>query len=148
VAHGFGRGARQLGFPTANLDTTSPGVESALQLLEPGVYAGYAAVIPPALQPNDGALLTWYSAAVNIGKVPTFANPQLSIEAHLLHQFTMDFYNHLMQLILLAYLRPERKFDSLEMLKQQIHSDIEQTRETLGRLDFQPGDYWSRHGPV
>lgn len=42
VVKGFGRGSRELGIPTANLDAESLG--SALDGVEAGIYAGWASV--------------------------------------------------------------------------------------------------------
>ena len=67
---------RQLGFPTANLDTTG------LVLPPHGVYAGRAAL----------DISHVFRTALNIGVRPTItAQPQLRVEAHLLN-FTGDLY--------------------------------------------------------
>jgi hypothetical protein len=55
VTHGFGRGSRQLGFPTANLTP----ITATIQGLVPGVYAAWAEM--------DG---TRYQAAVSVGWNP------------------------------------------------------------------------------
>jgi riboflavin kinase len=139
VIRGFGRGARKLGFPTANLDTRAPQVAEVLATLTPGVYAGYAAVLRPEGAPWPGENVTdWYRAAVNVGYVPSFDNRELSIEAHLLHEFSEDFYGAQMHLVLLAYLRPERKFVAIDALVAQIKHDIASTKRVLEELPFVP----------
>ncbi len=42
VVKGFGRGSKELGIPTANLDADALG--SSLDGVEPGVYFGWASV--------------------------------------------------------------------------------------------------------
>lgn len=42
VVRGFGRGSKQLGIPTANVDTTA--LASALSQAVTGIYAGWASV--------------------------------------------------------------------------------------------------------
>jgi hypothetical protein len=110
-----------------------------LATLTPGVYAGYAAVLRPEGAPWPGESVTdWYRAAVNVGYVPSFDNRELSIEAHLLHEFSEDFYGAQMHLVLLAYLRPERKFVAIDALVAQIKHDIASTKRVLEELPFVP----------
>lgn len=46
VIKGFGRGSRELGIPTANLDTEALEASGALAGVEAGIYAGWATVWP------------------------------------------------------------------------------------------------------
>ena len=103
---------RQLGFPTANLDV------SGLVLPPKGVYAAHA-------KTREGS----YRAVVNIGSRPTVRTPkpQLRVEAHLL-EFHGELYDQEVELVLVDKLREERKFPSLEALREQIARDIEQAR--------------------
>jgi riboflavin kinase/FMN adenylyltransferase len=107
VVRGDGVG-HQLGFPTANLDTTG------LQLPPHGVYAVQAL--------NAGK--TW-RAVLNIGCRPTLAgaDPQLRVEAHLI-DFHGDLYGQELELVFVEKLRDERKFPSLHDLRNQIAADI------------------------
>jgi riboflavin kinase/FMN adenylyltransferase len=111
VAHGDERG-RELGFPTANLvpeeDLVCPGH---------GVYACLA----------DGR-----PAAVSIGVRPTFKTGRGElIEAYLL-DFDGDLYGSQLRLEFLERLRGERRFDTPEALIEQMHRDVERTREIIG----------------
>lgn len=110
VVHGFERG-RTIGFPTANisvaLDRALPGI---------GVYATRARVA--------GHTLT---GATNIGRRPTFDAGHLSIETHLL-DFEGDIYGERMDLEILARVRGEVKFESVDELKSQIAKDVEAAR--------------------
>jgi riboflavin kinase / FMN adenylyltransferase len=107
VARGDGLG-RQLGFPTANLDTTG------LALPPHGVYAVHAKLAGKS-----------YRAVLNIGVRPTLQNPhpEVRVEAHLL-DFEADLYGKEIELVLADKLRAEKKFASLQELRNQIAQDI------------------------
>ncbi|NBV86937.1 MAG: riboflavin biosynthesis protein RibF, partial [Verrucomicrobia bacterium] len=53
-----------------------------------------------------------------------------SLEVHLLG-FSGDLYGRLLEVEFVEFLRPEKRFDSLDALRAQIASDIE---EAAGRL--------------
>jgi riboflavin kinase / FMN adenylyltransferase len=110
VVHGDQRG-RELGFPTANLVP-----DEALVCPGHGVYACLA----------DGA-----PAAVSIGVRPTFQTGRGElIEAYVL-DFDGDLYGRALRLDFLARLRGERRFQTAEALIEQMHSDVERTREIV-----------------
>ena len=112
VVHGDERG-RELGFPTANLVP-----EEALACPGHGVYACLA----------DGA-----PAAVSIGVRPTFQTGRGElIEAYVL-DFDGDLYGRELRLDFLARLRGERRFETAEALIEQMHSDVQHTREIARR---------------
>jgi riboflavin kinase/FMN adenylyltransferase len=111
VVRGAGRG-RTLGFPTANVRTVSP------LLLPPGVYACQVDV--------DGA---HYQAVINVGVRPTFGETELAVEAHLL-DFSGDIYGRRIRLTFLRRLREERKFPSVEALRNQIALDVLAARQS------------------
>lgn len=116
VTRGDGLG-RQIGFPTANLETRG------LVLPPHGVYAATASLA------EDGG--ETYKTVVNIGVRPTLAQPQpsLRVEAHLL-DFTGDLYGKSLNVVFHQVIRPEQKFPSLDALKQQIARDVEAVRAT------------------
>jgi riboflavin kinase/FMN adenylyltransferase len=107
VVRGDGLG-HQLGFPTANLDTTG------LVLPPNGVYAVHAEVRGKRQR-----------AVLNIGQRPTLqsAAPQLRVEAHLI-DFTGELYGQELEVTFVEKLRPEKKFPSLADLRAQIARDI------------------------
>lgn len=115
IMHGKQLG-RTLGFPTANLDW--PGMKA---LPPRGVYAAYAWI--------EGER---YGAALNIGRHPTAPEGAPTLEAHLLdcHQ---ELYGKHMRLELVAFLRGEQKFDSLDALKAQITRDAQNARARLAQ---------------
>lgn len=111
VSHGAGRG-HGLGAPTVNL------IPPAGQLLPPnGVYATRLQV--------DGQCL---AAVTNVGLRPTLDDHRgLTVESHILDR-TMDLYGRLCRVEFLHLLRPERRFDALDDLREQIARDVAQTR--------------------
>lgn len=115
VEHGDARG-KDLGVPTANI---AP--DPALVRPPRGVYAGRARV-------GD----TWYSAAINVGVNPTFggdeATTPVRVEAYLL-DFEADLYGETLRIEFWQRLRDEKRFDSTDALIEQMHRDIDRTRE-------------------
>jgi riboflavin kinase/FMN adenylyltransferase len=68
-------------------------------------------------------------AAVNVGVRPMFVTGRGElIEAYLL-DFDGDLYDRPLSLEFLARLRGERRFDSPEALVEQMHLDVEETRD-------------------
>jgi riboflavin kinase / FMN adenylyltransferase len=117
VAHGDARG-RELGFPTANLVP-----DDALVCPGHGVYACFAYEDPadPSAQPRP--------AAVSIGVRPTFKTGRGElIEAYIL-DFEGDIYGQTLRLEFLARLRGERRFADPGALIEQMHRDVQRTRE-------------------
>ena len=113
VAEGARRG-RELGFPTANLET-APG----LAVPANGIYAAWAHF-------DDERRM----AAVSIGVRPTFGEQPRAIEAYLL-EYQGDLYGKTMRLEFVAYLREELKFDTADALVNQIGEDVRKTKEIL-----------------
>jgi riboflavin kinase / FMN adenylyltransferase len=110
VVHGDQRG-RELGFPTANLIP-----EEALACPGHGVYACLA----------DGR-----AAAVSVGVRPTFETGRGElIEAYLL-DFEGELYGSRLCLEFLQRLRGERRFATPEALVEQMHRDVQRTRELV-----------------
>jgi riboflavin kinase/FMN adenylyltransferase len=117
VVHGDERG-RELGFPTANLVP-----DDALVCPGHGVYACLAVGRPP--------LSAAVPAAVSIGVRPTFKTGRAElIEAHLL-DFDDDLYGQTLCLQFIERLRGERRFATAEALIEQMHRDVQRTRELV-----------------
>ncbi len=110
VVHGDSRGA-DLGFPTANLDARNSLIP------QDGVYVTRAVL--------DGGARP---AVTNIGSRPTFAHARYAIETHVLDG-TGDLYGREMEVLFLARLRQELRFDSVEALVAQVRRDVERARE-------------------
>jgi riboflavin kinase/FMN adenylyltransferase len=114
------RRGRQLGFPTANLDLG--------EHLRPafGVYA-----VRATMQGNGAA--PPLAGVANLGLRPTIGDGKVLLEAHLF-DFAGDLYGQRLTLELVAFLRPERRFDGLEALKAQIAADSAAARALLAAL--------------
>jgi riboflavin kinase len=143
VATGYGRGGKQLGFPTANLPGGNPIFSSALETVTPGVYFGFAVIEQEAQANETMGRNVIHKAVVNVGYSPTFQgqeNPEKIIEAHLLlsddESAIPDFYGATLRLQLLGFLRPEQKFPSFNDLIAQIRADAKEARTTLDREPY------------
>jgi riboflavin kinase / FMN adenylyltransferase len=130
------RRGRELGFPTANLIP-----DDALVCPGHGVYACLADTLTPhdgghpkghkqAGTPS-GARAGGLPAAVNIGVRPTFVTGRGElVEAYIL-DFDGDLYGKQLRLDFLERLRGERRFQSAQELVEQMHRDVERTREIV-----------------
>ncbi len=107
VRVGFKRG-RQIGVPTANI---SPDIDFSPRL---GVYFSEVYL-------KDQV----YFSITNIGYNPTFENERkyLKVETHIF-DFDQEIYGEQIKVELHHFHRDEMKFDGIESLKKQIHSDI------------------------
>ncbi|MEG1524062.1 MAG: bifunctional riboflavin kinase/FAD synthetase [Clostridia bacterium] len=105
---------RRIGFPTANIAISDNRVIPAC-----GVYATDAAV--------DGKQ---YRAVTNIGTNPTVGGAHLTVETHLI-DFEGNLYGRTLAISFLEYLRGEKRFDSMDLLKMQIVSDVDRARKIV-----------------
>lgn len=113
VQHGDKLG-RTIGFPTANIAMD--------RYLRPryGIYA-IRGLLP------DGRVL---EGAANLGIRPTFDPPKELLEAHFF-DFAESLYDQCIEVELIAWLRPEAKFDGLDALSAQIDSDCAAAKRIL-----------------
>lgn len=111
VVHGNHIGGSVLGFPTANI------LPPPQKHLPPfGVYVSRVRV--------DGC---FYRGVSNIGKKPTLAGESpVGVETFLVG-FYKDLYGKKIEIQLLHFVRPEKKFESLDALKEQIERDKQTT---------------------
>lgn len=116
VVSGFGRGSKLLGCPTANLD---PAAFSSIVVGAPrGVYAGFAQVGPDRSSPV-------YKTVLSFGTNPSFADSQHdTVESYILHDFSADFYDQELSLVIVAYMRPMEKYEGMEKLVAAIARDV------------------------
>ncbi|XP_073399888.1 riboflavin kinase [Dendrobates tinctorius] len=119
VVRGFGRGSKELGIPTANFPEHV--VDSLPADLTTGIYYGWGCV-------GTGDI---YKMVMSIGWNPFYKNTKKSVETHIIHQFTDDFYGEVLSIVIVGYIRPEKSFDSLDALISEIHSDIEEAKKQL-----------------
>lgn len=129
VVHGK-KLARSLGFPTANLSVEGQLIPAF------GVYAGY---LVKSQEPKIFSVPTdAMKAVVNIGIRPTVdatTVASVSVEVHVLDKNigADEFYDETFGLYLVSYLRPEKKFENLDLLKNQIALDKQETQKILQR---------------
>ena len=105
---------RQLGFPTANVfmaDYVTPRL---------GVYATRTRLPGGRLLPG----------VANIGNNPTTGEVETRLEVWIF-DFDEDLYGQVIETELHAFLRPEEKFGSIELMVEQIHRDEAQARAIL-----------------
>ncbi|KAG8423739.1 riboflavin kinase [Metarhizium acridum] len=142
VISGFGRGSKELGIPTANLPVDSaltPWISSTPS----GVYFGYASLNLPAAHPqkpasSPEASFSVYPMVMSIGYNPFYKNTVRSAEVHVLHEFSADFYDAHMRLLILGFIREERDYKSLEALIEDISFDCEVAKSSLAREGWKP----------
>jgi riboflavin kinase/FMN adenylyltransferase len=117
IVTGRGRG-REIGFPTANLETVN-------ELIPPhGVYATTMTV--------DGVVR---AGLTNIGVRPTFGERDVSIETHLLG-YEGDLYGKQVRLGFVQRLRDERRFPDVDALRAQIEADQRRAEHLFNRISI------------
>ena len=99
VVHGFNRGSKELGIPTANLDMDELGDHGGA--LGTGIYFGWAKLRG-----------LYYQSVVSIGWNPFYGNTKKTVEAHLLESLD-DFYGERLEVALCGFLRQECNFNSI-----------------------------------
>lgn len=111
VEHGAHLGTT-IGVPTVNI------LPPDNKLLPPfGVYKSVVMV--------DGKI---FKGMTNIGRKPTVSDSgRVGVETYI-YDFDEDVYGKYIEVRLLEFMRPEMKFEGVEQLKAQIHSDIEEAR--------------------
>jgi riboflavin kinase/FMN adenylyltransferase len=118
VIPGAKRG-RELGFPTANMRLDDSCA------LKHGIYA---------VRVGIGDMR--YDGVANFGRRPTFDNGAPLLEAFLF-DFDGDLYGQTLDVAFVGWIRPEQKFDSVDVLKKQMAADSVQARDALKRAGKQ-----------
>ncbi len=106
VIHGRAIG-RDLGYPTANIDVDDPHLDG-------GVYA--SRVVLNGVE---------YLAVTNVGTNPTVGGACRHIETHIIG-WDGDLYGERLRIELGRKLRDERRFESLDDLREQIALDCQE----------------------
>ncbi|MEU9763338.1 bifunctional riboflavin kinase/FAD synthetase [Streptomyces sp. NPDC047985] len=114
VVRGAQRG-RELGFPTANLETLPHTAIPA-----DGVYAGW-------LNANGEAM----PAAISVGTNPQFDGTERTVEAYAIDRVDLDLYGLHVSVDFLAYVRGMRKFDSVDDLLVAMAADVKRCSELV-----------------
>ena len=118
VEHGAARG-RDLGFPTANLS-----IAPRLCIPADGIYAGYAHLDNRNSGPRE--------ALIYIGTSPTFGDRERLVEVNIL-DYRGNLYSRQLEIEFLAFIRPDRAFDSADELMNQMAADEAASRAILAR---------------
>ncbi|MFF8954552.1 bifunctional riboflavin kinase/FAD synthetase [Streptomyces sp. NPDC014894] len=112
VVRGAQRG-RELGFPTANVET-----------------------LPHTAIPSDGVYAGWLTAAgermpaaISVGTNPQFEGVDRTVEAYAIDRIGLDLYGLHVAVDFLAYVRGQRKFDSVDDLLVAMGEDVQKCRE-------------------
>ena len=116
---------RTIGFPTVNVKPEMP-----RQLLPAnGVYSGYAVI--------DG-VKSKVRAAISIGTNPTTdgGDDARKVEAFLLDGFSRDTYGETVDLEVVARVRDEQRFDSVDRLIAEIGRDVAAISQSLPVIDY------------
>ncbi|MDD2325927.1 MAG: riboflavin biosynthesis protein RibF [Alphaproteobacteria bacterium] len=123
VQKGQQRG-RTLGFPTANF--------ALGDLIRPrfGPYV--------ALARQKGTDL-WHQGVINIGKRPSVDGLTELAELYLF-DFDKDIYGKAWEIQLLHFLRPEKAFENIAFLKEQIQADVAAAHKYFAMASFPAGD--------
>jgi riboflavin kinase/FMN adenylyltransferase len=116
VIRGDQRG-RDLGYPTANM---------SIDGLHPPKFGVYAVRVRVQSGDHQGD----YDGVASIGVRPMFGENRPNCESHIF-DFKGDLYGTHLSVALVAYLRPEAKFDSIDALITQMDADSARAREIL-----------------
>ncbi len=117
VVHGDKRG-RQIGFPTANLEIA----DREKLIPSNGVYA-----VKLAIGQRPGV----HDGMMNIGVRPTVGGLKRMIEINIFN-FSEEIYGERLKVYLHYYIREEKKFDSLDELREQISRDKHTVSALMG----------------
>lgn len=112
------RRGRELGFPTANIDT-----EHALAVPGDGIYATIISIGSGASERR--------MAATSIGVRPTFGDGGHRLVEAFVLDFEGDLYGRQVELEFVERLRGEVKFDGVGPLVTQMNRDVSEARELL-----------------
>ena len=122
VVKGFGRGSKELGIPTANLEEKSAGLLE--NKLKTGIYFGYSYL--------NGIK---YPMVMSYGWNPFYKNEIRSCEVHIIAELE-DFYGQVLEIQILGYIRPELDYSGVEDLIKDIKLDIKTAVQTLERKEY------------
>ncbi|MFB6816951.1 bifunctional riboflavin kinase/FAD synthetase [Streptomyces sp. NPDC056347] len=118
VVRGAQRG-RELGFPTANVETLPHTAIPA-----DGVYAGWLNV--------DGEAMP---AAISVGTNPQFDATERTVEAYAIDRVGLDLYGMHVSVDFLAYVRGMLKFDSIDELLVAMAADVKRCSELVAAYE-------------
>jgi riboflavin kinase / FMN adenylyltransferase len=116
VVRGAQRG-RELGFPTANVET-----------------------LPHTAVPADGVYAGWLTArgermpaAISVGTNPQFDGTERSVEAYAIDRVGLELYGLHVCVDFLDYVRGQERFETLDALRHRMGQDVDHCRTLLTR---------------
>jgi len=110
----------KIGFPTANIH-----IKETYKLLpKTGAY-----VVKAEIENNT------IFGMMNIGYRPTVSGKDQTIEVNFF-DFNKDLYGTTIQIDVVSFLRDEQKFDSVEILKNQLKKDRKKSLEIIDSLSY------------
>ena len=112
VVKGQGRG-KTIGFPTANLM-----VDPCRIIPKHGVYATQVTI-------NNLV----FNSITNVGVNPTFKDDKQAIVETFIFDFDQDIYGDVLKVKFFDFIRPEKKFNSVNELIAQITVDVEKSKK-------------------
>ncbi|GAA3000837.1 bifunctional riboflavin kinase/FAD synthetase [Streptomyces fulvorobeus] len=118
VVRGAQRG-RELGFPTANVETLPHTAIPA-----DGVYAGWLHVSGEAMP-----------AAISVGTNPQFNGTERTVEAYAIDRVDLELYGLYVGVDFLTYVRGMMKFDSIDELLVAMAADVKRSSELIAAHD-------------
>ncbi|MET7272821.1 MULTISPECIES: bifunctional riboflavin kinase/FAD synthetase [Streptomyces] len=118
VVRGAQRG-RELGFPTANVETLPHTAIPA-----DGVYAGRLHA--------QGEVMP---AAISVGTNPQFEGTERTVEAYAIDRVGLDLYGLHVAVEFLAFVRGQAKFETLDALLERMAEDVQECREIIAADD-------------
>jgi len=110
---------RELGYPTANLP-----VPGEMAVPADGVYAGWLSRLD---DPQSARL----PAAISVGTNPTFYGHERRVESYVLDRDDLELYGREIAVDFVQRLRGQVKFDGVDALIDQMHSDVDAARGLL-----------------
>lgn len=137
VVHGRHLGGPVLGFPTLNLI-----VDQRQELPPFGVYAVRTALLPEKTKgrKTSGLPIPVYDGIANLGKKPTVSSQpdydpdRVDLETNLFG-YEGDAYGREICVELLSFIRPEKRFGSLQEVRDQLQNhDIAEAKKRLANL--------------
>ena len=72
-----------------------------------------------------------YNAVTNIGTCPSVKALEKAVSETYIMDKTLNLYGKSVEVQLIEFIREEKRFESIESLKEQIEKDIERAKELL-----------------
>lgn len=92
---------------------------------------------PPPVGQTSHDSASVYPMVMSIGWNPFYKNKVRSVEVHIIHNFSEDFYNALMNISILGFIRHEKDYENLDSLVEDIRTDIRVAENSLNRKAYE-----------